>query len=285
MNLPQPFLFSQSSLQDFVDCDRRFQLRYLERRAWPAIESEPALENERFMQQGARFHRLVQQNLLGVVPERLSAGLTEPELERWWQNYIDFAADLTVFTGADRSGVQAYPELALNAPLGRHRLIAQFDLVLVFPPERAVIIDWKTSRNRPRRDWLASRLQTRVYPFLLTLAGGTLNAGQPFQPEQIELIYWFADFPNRPEKFVYNQGQFEADQAYLLSLIERIDTLEPGNFQLTTEESRCRFCVYRSLCDRGERAGDFVEFEGLAEDILSAAEVVLDFEQIAEIEF
>ena len=33
---------SQSSLQDYVDCARRFQLRYLDRLSYPAIESEPA---------------------------------------------------------------------------------------------------------------------------------------------------------------------------------------------------------------------------------------------------
>ena len=46
-SLPEGFRFSQSSLQDYVDCRRRFQLRYLQNLAWPALQSEPALENER----------------------------------------------------------------------------------------------------------------------------------------------------------------------------------------------------------------------------------------------
>ena len=64
MRLIENFQFSQANLQDFVDCRRRFQLRYLQHIAWPAIESEPVLENERFLQQGARFHRMIQQHLL-----------------------------------------------------------------------------------------------------------------------------------------------------------------------------------------------------------------------------
>jgi len=35
-NLPAPFTFSQSSLQDYYDCPRRFELRYLSRLIWPA---------------------------------------------------------------------------------------------------------------------------------------------------------------------------------------------------------------------------------------------------------
>ena len=41
-NLPDDFHFSQGSLQDYVDCQRRFQLRYLMKLAWPAVDAEPA---------------------------------------------------------------------------------------------------------------------------------------------------------------------------------------------------------------------------------------------------
>ena len=83
------FQFSQASLQDFVDCRRRFQLRYLQRLPWPAVESEPVLENERTMRQGAEFHHMIQQHLIGIPAERLSARLEggDPqaeELRRWW---------------------------------------------------------------------------------------------------------------------------------------------------------------------------------------------------------
>jgi hypothetical protein len=49
---------SQSSLQDYNDCPRRFELRYLQRLAYPAIETEPALENEKHQREGEFFHRL-----------------------------------------------------------------------------------------------------------------------------------------------------------------------------------------------------------------------------------
>ena len=87
MTLPPGFQFSQGSLQDYVDCPRRFQLRYLLRVAWPALEAEPALENERHLRQGAAFHRLVHQHVLGLPPERLSRTVTDEAVRRWWRNY------------------------------------------------------------------------------------------------------------------------------------------------------------------------------------------------------
>jgi hypothetical protein len=312
MTLPTDFQFSQGSLQDYVDCPRRFQLRYIQRLAWPAVEAEPPLENERHLQQGAAFHRLVHQHVLGLSPERLSSTITDEELGRWWHNYLESAL-------ADPSA-SLYPEVVLSAPVSGHRLVAKYDLIALMgssglgrspsttlrtgpspieglspsPIEKAVILEWKTSRKRPQRKWLAERLQTRVYPYLLVRAGshlleigdGGLEMGdwRPFQPEQMEMVYWFANFPQDPERFPYDATQYEADDYYLASLIEKIKDLGDDDFPLTTQERRCRYCPYRSLCQRGVRAGSFDEMEDELEwgdDF----EVVLDFEQIAEIEY
>jgi CRISPR/Cas system-associated exonuclease Cas4 (RecB family) len=289
MTLPADFQFSQGSLQDYVDCPRRFQLRYIQRLAWPAVEAEPALENERHLQQGAAFHRLVHQHVLGLSPERLSSMITDEDLSRWWHNYLESApANL---------GELRYPEVVLSAPVSGHRLVAKYDLIALagssglgrrpLPIERAVILEWKTSRKRPRRKWLAERLQTRVYPYLLVRAGSHLshlNEGQSFQPEQVEMVYWFANFPKDPERFLYDAAQYDADGAYLASLVEEIKGMGDEDFALTAQERRCRYCPYRSLCRRGVRAGALDEAEDEPEwgdDF----EIALDFEQIAEIEY
>ena len=57
------FQFSQASLQDYVECARRFQLRYVERVAWPAPQAQPIFEYEQRLERGQVFHRLVQQQL------------------------------------------------------------------------------------------------------------------------------------------------------------------------------------------------------------------------------
>jgi CRISPR/Cas system-associated exonuclease Cas4 (RecB family) len=294
MTLPTDFQFSQGSLQDYVDCPRRFQLRYIQRLAWPAVEAEPALENEQHLQQGAAFHRLVHQHVLGLSPERLSSTITDEELSRWWHNYLESApADLAKWR---------YPEVVLSAPVSGHRLVAKYDVIAVDARRRVVILEWKTSRKRPQRKWLAERLQTRVYPYLLVRAGshlleigdGGLEMGdwRPFQPEQVEMVYWFANFPQDPECFPYDAAQYEADDHYLVSLIEEIKelalSLSKGlgdeDFPLTTQERRCRYCPYRSLCQRGVRAGTFDEAEDdmTPEDL---SQLDFDFEQIAELEF
>jgi hypothetical protein len=288
MTLPADFQFSQGSLQDYVDCPRRFQLRYLLRLAWPAVEAEPALENERHLQQGAAFHRLIHQHVLGLSPERLSSMATDKDLTRWWHNYLNSAPA--------RQAESRYPEVLLSAPVSGHRLVAKYDLIALMgssglgqrpsPIEKAIILDWKTYRKRPRRRWLAERLQTRVYPYLLVRAGSHLNEGRPFQPEQVEMVYWFANFPEDPERFPYDAAQYDEDGDYLASLVEEIKNLEDDDFPLTPQERRCRYCLYRSLCRRGVRAGPFDEDEVESEsEVGDDFEIALDFEQIAEIEY
>src|SRR5512133_649626 len=97
MNPLLHFEFSQSSLQDYVDCQRRFDLRYLQRLAWPAAPAEPVREHERHMQRGQRFHRLVQQYLLGVPAEflaRMASADEDEHLLQWWQHFEQTAANL-----------------------------------------------------------------------------------------------------------------------------------------------------------------------------------------------
>ena len=70
--LPPVFQFSQQSLQDYVDCARRFQLKYVLGQRWPAIEQEPVEEREDFLERGSQFHLLVQRHLMGIPVEKLT---------------------------------------------------------------------------------------------------------------------------------------------------------------------------------------------------------------------
>ncbi|MFN3492766.1 MAG: PD-(D/E)XK nuclease family protein, partial [Anaerolineales bacterium] len=79
---------SQSSLQDYHDCPRRFELRYLQQLAYPAIETEPALENESHQKEGEYFHRLAQQHFVGISSEQISKLANTENLQRWWENFI-----------------------------------------------------------------------------------------------------------------------------------------------------------------------------------------------------
>jgi CRISPR/Cas system-associated exonuclease Cas4 (RecB family) len=281
MSLTINFQFSQGSLQDFVDCPRRFQLKYIEQLAWPAVEAEPALENEIYLQQGASFHRLVQQYLLGVSTEKLTAiAERDANLARWWENFLTASKNLEGLQ--DSPGLVHHPEFSLSAPIGNFRLVGKYDLLSI-TKDQFIIYDWKTSRKQPKREWIAANLQTLVYPYLLVEAGAYLNEGQSIDPAQIEMVYWFANFPAAPMKFPYSEKRFKEDRDTILSLVEGIKALDESPAPLTENEKRCRFCVYRSLCNRGVQAGPLEDLETDGEQDLFDFE--LDFEQIAEIEF
>jgi hypothetical protein len=284
-SLPDGFRFSQSSLQDYVDCRRRFQLRYIENLAWPALQSEPALENERFILRGSLFHHLTQQFFLGVPANRLKAAITDPDLANWWDQFLSFVHQEKLDQRISEQPPSLYAEKGFSAPLGAHRLAAQYDLILSDSPGHFIIYDWKTSHKRPKRNWLAERIQTRLYPYLLTRAGASLNQGMEIEPEAVEMLYWYAAFPEQPERFTYNQAVYDRDAAFLASLVDEIAHLQTDQYNLTSHTLRCAFCVYRSLCDRGERAGLFEETLEPEKVAGIPTELTLDFEQIAEIEY
>lgn len=277
MPLPPEFQFSQSSLQDFVECPRRFELRYVRRLNWPAAESEPIREQEDHMERGAAFHRLVHQHLVGIPVDVLTASISDETVRLWWDNYLN--------SGLNDVPPARHPEIALSVPLAGRRLIARFDLIAVEPGARAVIVDWKTSLHRPERDRLERRLQTIVYPYVLAGAGAHLNGGQPILPEQIEMIYWFAAHPDRPARFTYSTAQHRTAGDDLDQLARDIETR--AEFERTGDEWRCQYCAYRSLCQRGVGAGSFAEMAALEAE----ADPVEDFaqtfslDQIGEIAF
>jgi hypothetical protein len=284
MKLPDDFQFSQGSLQDFVECRRRFYLRYLRRLAWPAVQSEPALEFERYLWEGEQFHRMVQQHQVGVPLERLAPMAQGEDLSRWWQNYLSYSGEKGSLGSLAADGSRRYAEISLSVPVGSTRLVAKYDLLVVTSAERAVIFDWKTARKRPRRQWLAAHLQTRVYPYLLVRAGAHLNQGRPFAPDQVEMVYWFANFPEQVERFLYNKNAFDSDGEYLAELVSSVQRMDAAEFTLTADERRCAFCVYRSLCERGDRAGMLAEYESEME-AAEGFELELDFEQIQVVEY
>ena len=286
-------LLSQSSLQDYVDCARRFQLRYLERLSYPAVESEPALENEKHIQEGEYFHRLAQQYLIGIPAEQVAKLANTPNLQKWWGNFLSASElqGLTPFRSAsgvlreDLGGLHA--ETTLSAPLGSFRLLAKYDLIAI-GNGKVTIYDWKTYRKRPRNEWLSARMQTRVYRALLVHAGAHLNNGTPFTPEQIEMVYWFSDFPEDPARFAYTSAQYQRDWDLLNKLATEIQSAlrqaqdNASLYPLTDDRTKCLYCPYRSFCERGVRAGDMEQAEAEME-----AEELFDvnFEQIGEIEF
>jgi hypothetical protein len=276
MDIPEGFQFSQASLQAFVDCPRLFELRYLRHLSWPEVERGPGLEYERRRAAGQAFHRMVYQETVGVRPTARDQWPGSPELARWWANYLA--------TPPPNLPEQRHPEITLTAPLHSYRLLAKFDMLAIEPEVRAVIVDWKTYRTRPDRARLSARMQTRVYMHLLAEAGHELNGGSPIAADQIEMVYWFADFPGDPEVFEYSGADDIANRTYLRDLVERIERQAATGFPSTDSASRCETCHFAPLCNRGA-GGAGLGPDDWDPEMDAESELSFDFEQIAEIEY
>jgi len=279
MTIPNDFDFTQSNLQDYVDCAYRFYLRYLLHIKWPALLIDDAIEFESRGQTGARFHRMIQQYLSGVPEDRitdLAAADPNPEVAGWWDGFL---LNIPPFLTGER-----FVETTLATSLNGYRLIAKYDLVLVSEEGDFTIFDWKTAQNRPKKNLLLKRIQTRLYPLILAQSGGELNKSQSIYPEKIKMHYWFTSQPDALVSINNDQDTLTRDQDYFTNLIDEIRGKEPGNYLRTSDLKKCRYCVYRSHCSRGVQAGDLDSFE---DDEISPEHFELDieFEEIPEIQF
>ncbi|MCL4826128.1 MAG: PD-(D/E)XK nuclease family protein [Caldilinea sp.] len=262
--LPPTFSFSQSSLQAFEDCPRRFWLAYVEQLPWPAVEASPIQEHEEAMRLGERFHRLVQRAEIGIDPAIVAAGL-EPPLSTWFDAYlrhrpadlpdqfVEIERILSVSVGAREGKREATTsdmtmlntespssqepslqslnpsisdlESSVSNPSPSVRLAAKFDLIAAEKDGRVVIVDWKTARRRSDPATLRQRWQSIVYPYVLVEASAALPWG-PVRPEQVEMRYWFTAAPGQPITFRYDAAQHNANRQRLENLLARILTGE-----------------------------------------------------------
>ena len=67
------------------------------------------------------------------------------------------------------------------------------------------------------------------------------------------MIYWYADYPNQPARFTYDDKQFKRDWSSIDKVVSEISREKV--FPLTEDENYCRFCTYRSYCERGKQPG------------------------------
>lgn len=273
MPLPNDFHFNQNNIQDFLDCPKRFQLLHIEKVAWPALISEPALETEKLITLGSRFHLMVQQYFLGMDEKEIETLAEEPILEKWLKGIL--TAFPKPFSG------EIYAELSLRIPFNLYHLTAKYDLLNTLPDGSAVIYDWKTNRRLPNREWMLGRAQSIIYPFLLVETGGSIASGIDSEPSKIKMIYWFTEFPDKPIEFSYDLRQYDLSRKKLEAIIEQINRYGINDFPKTEEIRKCLFCKYRSYCSRGDRAGSMNEND--LDFFVGDKENPLDIDQIKEI--
>ncbi len=271
------FRFSSQSLQDYVECQRRFALRYIQKLDWPAEESSPYLAFEQFRQNGNQFHTCSDQYFHHVAPQAIEKQILDDDLRLWWGNFLQFIAtkDFNFSTS----------EILFQTSLNERVLIAKFDLLVMQTNGNFTIYDWKTiaGRKKPKRNTLAEKMQTHIYPYVLCKSTNLIDRQPAIQPSQVELIYWFPQFPDQPESFPYSSIQMQADEKTITALMNEICQKATDDFPKTEDESRCRFCVYRSYCGRGKQAANI--FEGETEFDFDLSDLDLDIEKVEEISY
>lgn len=240
-------IVSRAGLTDFLACQRRFQLRYLQRLPWP--HAPHTAEVKRRLSLGDRFHQLAERHYLGLpispdwLTELENGDEADDTLRRWWQTFLRQRP--AVKAEAER----VLPEATLTVPVGRHDLIGRFDLLVLTNAGGVHLYDWKTGRPRSvaalRQDW-----QTRLYLALVTEGGAALGLPH-LQPEQVQLTYWYVQEPDQPRTITYDTAVHEANWREIKQVVADIDArLSDPEWPLTSDLTTCAACVYRAYCGR-----------------------------------
>lgn len=236
--LPDGFRFSQANLQDFTDCERRFYLRYIEQQRWPSPLAEPQDMIEKAMQRGARFHQLVERHQVGVDLDTIYQSAEDDEaLGRWLNHY---QAALQKFGTFD----QQWAEVSLSSFVGDYPVMARYDFVGV-QSQHLMAVDWKTGRL-PDVVKLEQRLQSSIYRLILFNEGAKLAQ----RPIDQFTLYYIGVNDGEQRQFSVDATIAHRLETQLQNIIQQV--VQAKTFPLTEDENKCRFCVYRGLCERGQ---------------------------------
>lgn len=276
MPLADNFIFSANNLQDYMDCPRRFELKYLLKQNWPAVTSQPVLEMENRILIGNRFHLLAYQYLSGIPGDTLIETIDDPDLGRWFSHFLKYVDQYLNF--------QYFSEFSVIMPFEGFRLKGVFDFISLMDINKLRICDWKTTSRIPKKEIYLETVQSTLYPFL---AYETRMKIFPqvsmLRHQDLSMEYWFPGFPENTISWGHSATIHTKSRAILSSLISEISQKEPGDFEKTSNDKRCMFCQYRSLCERGIQAGSSNDSENEIESNWITDD--LDFDQIEEIAF
>jgi hypothetical protein len=270
---------SQSSLQDYVDCARRFQLA-LSRALVLSCGRVRACAGERKPFAGGRILPPAGTAVSGSASQRehISKLANTPNLQRWWNHWQDFRSlqDFGSLTKTSEVSiprshpVRAAGELSIARQIrpARHRGRQSRHLRLEDLPQasagRVAIRKNADARLPGIAGPCGSAPQRRSSVSTRTGRDGLLVLG----------------FPGRPCPLPVHVRAIQTGLGYAGQTCRRIHNA--SSYPLTDDRAKCSYCPYRSYCDRGVRAGDVdqAEAETEAQELFD-----VNFEQIGEIAF
>ncbi|MDX2240651.1 MAG: PD-(D/E)XK nuclease family protein [Leptolyngbyaceae cyanobacterium bins.302] len=236
---------SQGHLSLLAMCPRKFQHVVLDQ-----MGSPEDIDQQARLQQGARFHLLLQQWLLQLPVEPIVQA--DLQLQQWFAAFKE-AAPRILAAGEQ----QAESDRLLE--LDGYLLTVRYDL-LITGDDYAKILDWKTYPRPQKTQRLEQHWQTRLYPFVLAETSAYL-------PEQIAMVYWFFQSDREsstPQSLTlqYNSHKHEATRQELTHLLaqlthhlERFQMGEPLP-QLGWGSRPCEECAFAPRCGRGQVDAD-----------------------------
>jgi CRISPR/Cas system-associated exonuclease Cas4 (RecB family) len=251
--MEQTLTVSRAGLTTFQICQRRFQLRYLDRLSWPAVPEDARMEKARI--EGERFHQLMHRHFLSLSVSKEAESY--PELARWWKIFLS--------EGPQISDGQHLPELTLTVPMGRHLLSGRFDL-LVLSREQVHLFDWKTEARARAEGELVTDLQTRLY--LALAAEGAPALDRKFGPEHILMTYWYVNEPAASVTIHYDQAKHVENWKYIGQIVDGINRrlAVEGKWPLTEDLSACEQCAFQVYCGRQTDSFRLNQWESLEDD-------------------
>ena len=243
------FCFSQSNLETYTKCQRRFFLRYVRRLQWPASPAVVEDDFERAIGRGRLFHSLVVQETLGIDVAGMVRQSKDGLLGKWWRNYLHHEP-VSLPQG------KTFSEVEISVPLGKNRLLARFDRVVFAGDGSVWIVDWKTGKNKPAFASYKNSWQTLVYRYVMAEGGRVLTQGRAIAPEKIVMVYWHPGYPERLQPIRYSQSDHVQARKRLESQVKLMGERRfESDFQKTANEASCSHYQYSAYCERAHVPG------------------------------
>ncbi|MGB7416373.1 MAG: PD-(D/E)XK nuclease family protein [Thermosynechococcaceae cyanobacterium] len=241
---------SQSHLNQLSECPRQFQYRYLEQWGLPTVAPQPEQQSL-----GTQFHHLLQQRSLGL---NIQPFLDVNKQLRQWFETLDQSPPPLIAGNV----LSEYQQLL---PYGDFTLVAVYDR-LIQNSQQAQILDWKTytrprNLDRLRQDW-----QTRLYPYMLV-------ENSSYAPEQVAMVYWFAQAPGDSHTLVlpYDTRAHRQTHQDLTQMLAQLSQalaayVNGQNLeQIAIATGRCDRCPFFARCRGGSEQPEAIGFDDIAE--------------------
>jgi hypothetical protein len=239
---------SQGQLNLLERCPRQFQHTYLQQ-----LNSPLNPEYQEGQTLGSRFHRLMQQQTMGLPIESFLQ--EDAQLQSWMTAFADAAPEILTDANSETfRDSEHYRTLQVQDYL----LTVIYDL-LIADNSKAQILDWKTSPKPPNKRNLEKNWQTRLYLYVLAETS-------EYPPENISMTYWFVQSEGKPQsiKFSYNTAAHEQTTKKLWELLSKLtnwlERYQQGEEfpQVALWKKACEYCQFAIRCDRTQTSTDII---------------------------